>query len=61
MITYRVEEMAVLTGFKPGIEFGSHAHNMGDNIYNAYDFINRQCAMTYKQWCVVRKSGCDVT
>ena len=21
---------------------------MGDNIYNAYDFISRVCAMTYK-------------
>ena len=33
---------------------------MGDNIYIAYDVINRVCAMTYKQWCVVSKCGCDV-
>ena len=33
---------------------------MGDNIYIAYDVINRVCAMTYKQWCVVIKYGCDV-
>ena len=33
---------------------------MGDTIYNTYDVINRVCAMTYKQWCVASKSGCDV-
>ena len=33
---------------------------MGDNIYIAYDVINRVCAMPYKQWCVVSKCGCDV-
>ena len=60
-MTYRVDEMAVLTGFKSDIELGSHTHSMGDIIYNKYDFINRACAMTYKQWCVVSKSGCDVT
>ena len=39
---------------------GSHTHIMGDNIYIAYDVINRVCAMTYKQWCLVSKCGCDV-
>ena len=33
---------------------------MGDIIYITYDVINRVCAMTEKQWCVVSKSGCDV-
>ena len=33
---------------------------MGDKIYIAYDVINRVCAMTYKQWCVVSNCGCDV-
>ena len=33
---------------------------MGDNVHMAYDVINRGCAMTYKQWCVVSKCGCDV-
>ena len=32
---------------------------MGDIVYNIYDVINRVCAMTQKQWCVVSKSGCD--
>ena len=39
-MTYRVEEMAVLTGFKSDIELGSHTHNMGDVMYNTYDVIN---------------------
>ena len=38
---------------------GSHTHSMGDNIYIAYDVINRVCAMTYKQWCVVSKCVCE--
>ena len=33
---------------------------MGDIIYNTYDVINRVFSMTYKKWCVVSKSGCDV-
>ena len=38
---------------------GSHTLRMGDIIYK-YDVINRVCAMTYKQWCVFSKCGCDV-
>ena len=58
-MTYRVDDMAVLMSFKSDIELGSHTHIMGDIIYNTYDVINIVCAMTYKQWCVVSKSGCD--
>ena len=33
---------------------------MRDNPYIEYDVINRVCAMTYKEWCVVIKCECDV-
>ena len=59
-MTYGVEEMSVLTCFKSDVDWVSHTHIMGDIIYNTYDVINRVCAMTYKQLCVVSKSGCDV-
>ena len=59
-MTYRVDDMAVLMGFKSDIELGYSTHSMGDIIYNTYDVINRVCAKTHKQWCVVSKSVCDV-
>ena len=59
-MTYRVDEMADLTGFTSDISFRRHTHSMRDNPYIEYNVINRVCAMIYKQWCVVSKCGCDV-
>ena len=59
-MTYTVDVMADITGFKTDIELVCHTLSVGDIIYNTYDVIDRVCEMTYKQWCVVSKCGCDV-
>ena len=59
-MTYTVDVMADITGFKTDIELVCHTLSVGDIIYSGYDVINIVGAMTYKQWYEVIRSGCDV-